>query len=125
MTKDQLLKRIAQLGSLPYQERWVVHGDATEYVLLDELIETTIYAARHRATHPVLSKDLCTAERDALVKFHDQVDELYGQIPWNNPQVSNADIVENNHAMRRIREVAQECLHSLGVQFTWEELAKD
>jgi hypothetical protein len=124
MTRE-LLRRIAQVGSLPYQVRWVVNANADEYVLLDELIETTTYAAKHRATHPILSKNLSSMEREALIRFHERVMALYGEIPWNDPKVSIADIVEENQAMGEIRAAAQECLHALGVRFATSDLMND
>jgi hypothetical protein len=125
MTREKLLKRIAQLGSITYQVRWVVNADANDYILLDELIETTIYAAKHWAMHPVLAKSLSFMEREALIRFHDRVTALFEQIPWEDPNVSIADIVENNQAMREIRGAALECLTSLGVHFTSEDLTDD
>lgn len=125
MTKDRLLKRIAQLGSLSYQVSWVVHGNAAEYVLLDELVETTAYAAKHTASDPLLSTSLSQTERDALITFHDRADELYELIPWHDPKVSIADIVERNQSMQQIRDAANECLRTLGITFSTEELMCD
>jgi hypothetical protein len=117
---------IGSLGSLAYQRRWCVNGTVeTGWVDLYELVETTIHAAKHKATHPVLSTDLSVAQREALIRFHDRVDTLYGLIPWRDPSVSIADIVERNPAMQQIRDAANECLRELGVSFTEEELMED
>lgn len=125
MTKSRLKKRIGQMASITYQERWVVNGTADEYVLLDELVETTIYEAKRQATHPATCGQYSEHERDALIRFCDRVDALYGLIPWRDPKVSIADIVERNEAMRQIRDAANQCLRELGVSFTEHELLND
>jgi hypothetical protein len=125
MQKATLVKRIAQLGSLEYQKRCVVEGTAAEYVLLDELIETTIYASQHHATHPTLREALSPQQRDALIHFHDRVDALYGLIPWRDPDVSIADIVERSRTMRQIRDAANECLGALGESFATDDFVND
>lgn len=62
---------IGSLGSLGYQRRWCINGAVESgWVDLYELIETTIHAAKHKATHPVLSRDLSAAQREALTRFH-------------------------------------------------------
>jgi len=125
MTKNLILKRIAQISSLDYQKRWILNGNKEEYVLLDELLDTTTYAAQHRATHPVLSQNLSIAERKALSQFCDRVNALSEQISWNDPNVSMSQIIESNAAMRGIREAAALCLQAFGLSFTADELNSD
>ena len=123
MITDGLLKNLARIGSQQYQRKFCIHGTALEYCLLDELLETTMYAARHRATHPGLSGTLTDQERNALLKFHSRVNELIEQIPWQDSSVSIEQIVERNDAMRQVREAAGECLQSLHATFTLDELS--
>jgi hypothetical protein len=119
--KEQFLG-IALVGSIAYQRRWCVHSTPTEYVLLNELIETTIYAAKHKAMHPVLSKNLPVSEKGILIDFYDRVVELFDEVPWNDPAVSIEEIVESSEAMKRIRQVANDCLRKLGVEYSAAEL---
>lgn len=125
MTRERLEKRIGQMASIAYQERWVVNGTVDEYVLLDELIETTIYEAKRQATHPATRGQYSEKKREALVRFHDRVDALYGLIPWRDPKVPIADIVERHETMQQIRDAASDCLLTLGALFTEEELMSD
>lgn len=125
MTENRLHKRIGQLASFTYQKRWVVNGTADEFVLLDELIETTIYEAKRQATHPTTRGHYSDQEREAFVRFHARVDALYGLIPWRDTNVSIAEIVERNETMQQIRDAANECLTVLGVSFTDDELMND
>ena len=123
--KKEQFQGIAEVGSIDFQRRWCVHGTSSEYILLNELIETTIYAAKHKATHPVLSKNLSESEKAVLIDFHDRVDELFDEVPWSDPAVSIEEIVENSEAMKRIRQVANDCLRKLGVEYSVEELLAD
>jgi len=116
---------IAEVGSIEFQRRWCVNGTSEEYIVLNELVETTIYAAKHKATHPVLSRNLSESEKATLLEFHDRVDELFDEVPWNDPTVSIKKIVENSEAMKKIRQVANDCLRKLGVEYSIQELLAD
>ena len=124
MKKTGLHADIARVGSIEYQRHWCVHGTADQYLLLNELLETTSYAAMHKATHPALSKDLTEQERDALLRFHAQVDELAEQIPWQDANVSIEEIVEHSEAMREIRQAAVDCLRDIDVVVSREEIMR-
>lgn len=125
MTESRLKKRIGQMASIAYQEQWVINGTADEYVLLDELIETTIYEAKRQATHSTTCGQYSEKERESLIRFHDRVDAIYGLIPWRDPKVSIADIVMRNETMQQIRDAAKEGLRDLNVSFTDEELMNE
>lgn len=92
---------------------------------MNELIERTIYAVKHKAKHHVLSKNLSESEKAILIEFHDIVDELFDKVPWNDPTVSIEEIVENSEVMKKIRQVANDCLQKLGVEYSVEELLAD
>ena len=51
-SKKEYFRDIAEVGSIDFQRRWCVHGTSAEYILLSELIETTIQAAKLKATQP-------------------------------------------------------------------------
>jgi hypothetical protein len=123
MTREQILKGIAQVGSLEYQIRWIVNGNSAQYVLLDELIETTIHAAKHRAAHPILSQGSSDQERQAFLRFHDRVAELFARIQWQNRSI--AEIVEGDRNMEEIRIAARECLNALAVKSSVDEVMDD
>jgi hypothetical protein len=123
--KKQQFQGIAEVGSIDFQQRWCVHSTSAEYILLNELIETTIYAAKHKATHPVLSKNLAESEKASLLDFHDRVEQLFGDISWNDPTVSIEEIIENCKTMKNIRQAANDCLRKLGIEYTVEELLAD
>jgi hypothetical protein len=67
---------------------------------------------------------LTEQERDALLRFHAQVDELADRIPWQDANVSIEEIVENSEAMRQIRQAAVDCLRDICVVVSLEEIMR-
>lgn len=120
----RLLQDIGRVASLAYQERLCLQGTAEEYVLLDELVDTTVYAAQHDVTHPILSRKWTAEQKQAISDFARQAGELSDRIEWRNPEVSLAEITQSE-PMRLMREAATECLRCVGVSFTLEELLRD
>jgi hypothetical protein len=118
------LRNIGRVASLEYQVRECLGGTAERYVLLDELLETTIYAAEHDASHPVLSRKWTADQQQALLAFARTASTLFDQIGWQDPNVSLTQII-HSQSMQRIREAADECLRRVGVCFTLEELLGD
>jgi hypothetical protein len=123
--KRGLARNIARVGSLDFQVRECLGGTAERYVLLDELLETTITRSEHEATHPILSRKWSETERQALLTFSHRSSELFDLIPWRDAAVSLKDIIERNEAMAEIRNTANECLRQLGVSFTTNDLQGD
>lgn len=122
--RRKVLRDIARMASLDYQLRECLGGTAEHYVLLDELLETTIYAAEHDASHPVLSRKWKAEQEQALLGFARKASTLFEQSGWQDPKVSLGEII-HSHPMRQIREAADECLRRIGVSFTLEELLRD
>ena len=54
---------------------------------------TTWLACGHRHSKPNESKNAI------LIDFHDRVEELFDEVPWNDPAVSIEEIVENRETM--------------------------
>ena len=119
-----MLRDIARLASPDYQLRAWLAGTADQYVLLDELLETTITRAEHEASHPVLSRKWKAEQQKALLAFARKASTLFDQIRWQDPKVSLGEII-HSHSMQQIREAADECLHRVGASFTLEELLRD
>lgn len=118
------LRNIGRVASLEYQLRECIEGTAEHYVLLDELLETAIYAAEHDASHPVLSRKWTAVQQQALLAFARTASTLFDQIGWQEPNVSLTQVI-HSPSMQRIREAADECLRRVGVSFTLEELLCD
>lgn len=109
---------LARVSSLDYQQRFCIHGTVSEYCLLDELLDTTLFAIRQYADH---SNCVSQREKESLLRFHIVADEFADRIPWQDSKISIQQIVEHD-AMEGIREAANRCLRDLDATFSREEL---
>jgi len=123
--KTRILRDIARLGSLPFQEAACLQATRQEYVLLDELILTALARVQLETSNKVLAAKWSAVERDALKRFADRVDKLFGQSPWRDAKVSLATILKEDAAMKSIRAAAKDCLDQLRTNFSLEELLAD
>ncbi len=122
--QKKVLRSIGRVASLEFQLRECLGGTADQYVLLDELLETTINSAEREATHPVVSEKWTRESQKVLLDFSRKVSKLFDEIAWQDPGVSLEEII-HSHAMRQIRATAQDCLRHFDVEFTMEQLLSD
>ena len=108
----------ARIASLEYQEKYCVHGTVSEYVLLDELLDTMLYAIRHYLGG---STPISDSDRIALQLFLDTAEPQFDRIPWLDQNYLISQIVACD-AMHEIRGAAMKCLEGMGATFSVEEL---
>jgi hypothetical protein len=123
--KNRILRAVARIGSLPFQKKACLQATSQDYVLLDEFIETTLSRAELEVTNEVLATKWSQAERDALRRFVDRVNQLFDQIAWQDEDLTLASIVNEDPSMQMIRDAANECLTQVRVSFSVEELLAD
>lgn len=123
--KHRILRNVARIGSQAYQEHECVQGTSEKYVLLDELLETTLSSLEHEITNEVLATKWSQVERDALRDFVDRVNHLFDQIAWQDESLTLASIVHEDPSMQMIRDAANECLRQVRASFSVEELLAD
>ena len=123
--KKHILRDIARIGSLPFQEKACLQATSQEYVLLDELIETTLSRAELEVTNEVLATKWSQVERDALQEFVDRVNKLFDQIAWQDESLTLATIINEHRSMQMIRDAANACLRQVRANFSIEELLAD
>jgi hypothetical protein len=94
-------------------------------VLLDELLETTLSRIELEVTNETLAKKWSHEERDALRDFVDRATPLFGQITWQDENLTVSTIVNEDASMRMIRKAANECLKRVKARFSLGELLAD
>src|SRR5437868_6998048 len=109
---------LERIASSEYQQKYCVNGTASEYVLLDELLDTLLYAIRHYLDRSTRIPD---SERMALQQFLAMAEPRFDQIPWSDRNVSISQIVDCD-AMKEIREAAAKCLQKTSTTLGLEEL---
>lgn len=123
--KRRVLRYVARIGSQSFQNQACVQGTREKYVLLDELLETTLSSIEHEITSDVLARKWSHLERNALQDFVNRANELFDQIAWQDESLSLAGIVNEDPSMKMIRDAANECLRQVQVNFSMDELLAD
>lgn len=123
--KRRILRNIARIGSLPFQKEACLQASSEEYLLLDELIETTISRAELEVSNDALAIKWSKVEQDALRAFADRVGNLFDKIAWQDESLTLARIINDDSIMQAIRDAANECLSQVHASFPAEELLAD
>jgi hypothetical protein len=119
-----VLRSIGQLASLEYQQVFCTHGTKDQYVLLDELIETTLTRVDLETTHPQLSQKWNEQVLAALKSFSATVAIEYHRMP-SLISVTSLETVVQSAEMAVIRLESRKLLDAVGIQYSFDELASD
>jgi hypothetical protein len=109
---------LARIASLEYQQKYCINATVSEYVLLDELLDTTLFAIERYLAGSTRISD---SDRMALHQFLAKAEMQIDGIPWMDKGISIGQIVDCG-AMNEIREAATECLQNMGASLSFEEL---
>jgi hypothetical protein len=110
--------RLARMASLEYQQKYCISGTASEYVLLDELLDTTLYAVRHYLAE---ANEISHSNKRAFELFLAKSESQLDQIPWQDKSISISQIVVCDR-MKEIRDAAANCLHGISASLSIEDL---
>jgi hypothetical protein len=114
MTRSDILWRIAQMASWPFQERFVIHGTADEYVLDTEIVEN-VDAIRYALDRGDSGLSLTSDERKALDHLLAAV-RAYGSDALTNEQGKDGALkMKDGSAWRKLRATASDALAAFGV----------
>jgi hypothetical protein len=83
------------MASAAYQTKYVVHGTVDGYVLPDELLDSACSSIETALGSKVLRGSLTETEATELAVILSRLRELEKQIPFNQPSVSNSELLEN------------------------------
>jgi hypothetical protein len=108
---------LARIGSFEYQQKYCINATVSEYVLLDDLLDTTMYAVEHYLAR---STQVSHTDRMALHQFIATANTQIDGIPWRDQDYSIQQIVYCD-AMKEVREAATKCLQDLGASLSLEE----
>ena len=113
MDGDDLVWRLAQLASLPYQERYVFGGTKDSYRLSSELIEDITFV-----WVPLLNGDLSKSigpnQLSSVRLLLDFIDENVDELLAARSQEDNIHYVRDSFAWHEIRKHAMSALSLIG-----------
>ena len=123
---DDIVWRLAQLASLPFQERYVIGGTSVEYVLDVELLENVdglkyvIEKSEHRAT---LNRKQLAELEELFVLIENSSGEALSAVD----RAEAATRIRESEVWKTLREKATSALRSFGISvdaLTAEEVDK-
>lgn len=111
--REYCLSTLAPLASVEIQRRFVVHGTAERYLLLEDVINDAYHVLERIQRDPVCRDAFSAEEQQMLRALFETLDREAENVPLDG-SASNEEIVERNGAWRRIRDEATKTLEALG-----------
>jgi hypothetical protein len=123
MVVDDIIWRLAQLASLPFQERYVVEGTAGEYVLAEELLEN-VDGIKFVVRRPAGAIRLSDGQRDALEDLFSYIEAHSGDALLVSSRGEVAALIRESETWKTLREMSTAALGSFGISadMTVEEI---
>ncbi len=110
-------KCLARLASRRYQHRFIVEATADEYVLPEEMLDSTSSLLETTLQSKVLSRSFSADERRCLEEALTRFRGLQGEIAFDDSEFS----VECDQSWLAVVEIANRCLGVLGFNLRqWE-----
>jgi hypothetical protein len=114
MNVDDIVWRLAQLASLPFQERYVIGGTADEYVLAEEILEN-VDGLKFLTRRPGNEPTLTDVQKDALDSLFACVETHSGEALSARSGNQAAILIRESEIWNMLREKAALALMSFGL----------
>lgn len=123
MNSEDITWRLAQLSSLPFQERYVISGAADEYVLDTELLEN-VDGLKYRVRRPEERENFTNAQIAALEDLFDYIEAHSGEALSGKSREEAATLIRGSDIWNEMRAKAASALDAFGVSahLTVEEI---
>jgi hypothetical protein len=123
MNIDDITWRLAQLASLPFQERYVICSTADEYVLDTELLEN-IDGLKHTVRSFENEEVLTNAQKDALEHLFVFIETYSSEVLSAKSRDEVAVLIRESSIWKTLRGKAAAALVSFGLsaEMTLEEI---
>jgi hypothetical protein len=114
MNVDDIIWRLAALGSLPYQERYVLGGTRDEYAVDTELLED-VDGLQYLLNNPENRQLVNDDQMAALQKLFDLIDTRSGEALARKTREESAALIRESEAWIELRKHSAEALALFGV----------
>jgi len=123
MKHEDILWRLAQLSSLPFQERYVIGGTPDEYVLDTELLEN-VDSIKYLVRRPEQQVDFTDLQIRALEQLFEYVELHSGEALSGASGVEAAALIRESSVWHEMRAKAASALEAFGLSpaMTVEEI---
>ncbi len=114
MDTNDIIWRLAQLASLPFQERYVIDGTLDEYVLDTELLENVDGLKYQIRRHE--NKNILTAEQSrTLDDLFAYIENHSGQALSGKSREECALLIRESKVWKEMRNLANNALKTFGI----------
>lgn len=123
MNVEDITWRLAQLSSLPFQERYVIDGTADEYIIDTELLEN-IDGLKYLVRRPEEREKFTNAQLAALEDLFDYVEARSGEALSGKSREETATLIRGSDVWNEMRAKAASALEAFGfsAHLTVEEI---
>lgn len=114
MNAEDITWKLAQLASLPFQERYVIGGTADEYVLDTELLENVDglkYLVRRPENRVVVTED----QMAALEELFFYIENNSGEVLSGKSREECASLIRESTVWKELRAKAKYALQLFGI----------
>jgi hypothetical protein len=114
MEVSNITWRLAQLASLPFQERYVIGGTPDEYVLDVELLEN-VDGLKYMIRRPENEAVLTAAQRDGLETLFAYIETCSGEALARRSRDEGAMLIRESEVWKTLRAKAAVALQLFGL----------
>ena len=125
MKVNDIVWRLAELASLPFQERYVIGATAEEYLLATELLEN-VDSLQYLVSRPENAYLLNADQLAALDELFKCIDEHSGEALSGASDDATAELIRSGTVWKMLRIKASSALSTFGLSATMtvEEIDK-
>lgn len=114
MNSDDIVWRLAQLASLPYQERYVINGSPSEYVLDSELLEN-VDGLKFYFRRPENQGALVGDQADAVDKVISYIEAHSDEALSGDSREARSLLIRESEVWTTLRRLAAHALSQFGL----------
>ncbi|KDA02478.1 hypothetical protein [Hyphomonas oceanitis] len=114
MNAENIMWRLAQLSSLPFQERYVIGGRADEYVIDTELLENIDWL-KYLVRRPGERAQLTNVQLATLEDLFDYIDAHSAEALSGKSRQDAAALIRGSEVWNEMRAKAASALEAFGV----------
>jgi len=123
MNTADVIWRVAQLSSLPFQERYVIGGTSDEYIIPEELFEN-VEVLKYSLSKPSECADFTASQLTCLKALIDYIETVSGEALSGNSREDTVFLIRRSNVWNEMRSKAAFTLNAFGVsaELTVEEI---
>jgi len=114
MNTEDITWRLAELSSLPFQERYVIGGTADEYIIVTELLEN-IDGLKYLVRRPEERVQFTNAQLAMLEDLFDYIEAHSGEALSGKSREDAAALIRGSDVWNEMRAKAASALEAFGV----------